>query len=145
MRVVKIMNASEDSLYRLINDMIIQDIHNTYNSQHTIKNLKEGYTYTKEIVNKTGKPGTVQTKIEKLELGEYQVSFTSSQGVNTINYSYKEIGDGLLELVYEENFESASKAKRMNHSLMSYFYKRSNKKRINQTLDQIENILKQPV
>lgn len=32
------MNASEDSLYRLINDMIVQDIHNTYNSQHTIKN-----------------------------------------------------------------------------------------------------------
>lgn len=150
MIIKKTMNTTVQKLHDFILEMVVQDIRNTSNEQscQTINtsDIKEGFTYTKSILNKTGKQGSVKTRIETLKPGQYQVSFTSANGVNTVQYSYNQSSEDDIELVYEEHFESDAKLKNMNHAFMSTLYKRSNRRRINALLNQIEQLVnEQPV
>lgn len=147
MIINRTMNTNVEKLHTFITQMIVQDIENAKEC-HNIKvsDIKEGYTYSKSILNKTGKEGIVKTRIETLKPGSYEVSFTSSNGINYVEYNYKDIDDITIDLVYEERFESDAKTKSLNHSIMSWFYKRQNKKRAKALLNRIEYLInEQPV
>lgn len=150
MLVSKTMNTSVDNLHQFLSKMVLQDIKETsLNASHQEIDeslVNEGFTYTKKILNKTGKSGVVKVIIEALKPGLYEVSFESSNGVNTIKYSYEENDADTINLIYEEDFVSEAKTKSLNHSLMSRLYQRSNKKRINAQLDRIQSLInEQPV
>lgn len=143
MEVKKQLNVSKEELNAFIKSMVLQDIKNA-----TGKNVKEsdigtGYKYHKKLKGRTGKEGKVCTRIDTLTSGCYRASFESAQGINYLAYNYESDGEDKVNVCYEEGFNSSSNAKDLNHRLMSFLYKRSNKKRINLMLTHIEKLIQE--
>lgn len=135
------MHTSVEAMDAFLIDMIIQDIKNSTDLSVDRSDIKAGFSYSKKIMNKTGKHGRVNTRIEQLESGLYQVAIESKTGINYIKYSYKSNSDNSILLEYSESFESDSKLKGLNHSIMSRLYNKSTQKRVNILLNQIDNLL----
>lgn len=143
MEIIRKMNVSLQQMDDSITKMVLEDIKNATGKKVKSSDIGAGYKYQKELNNKMGKTGKVTTRIDVLKSGFYQASFESVQGTNTLSYDYKAIDDHSIELTYTEEFLTISSAKQMNYRLMNFLYKRSNKKRINLMLDQLEQYILQ--
>lgn len=141
MEIIKTMNVSLQQMDESITKMVLEDIKNATGKKVKGSDIGAGYKYRKELKNKMGKVGTVTARIDVLKSGFYQASFESVQGTNTLSYDYKAIDDHSVELTYTENYLTLSTAKQMNYRLMNFLYKRSNKKRINMMLNQLEQYI----
>lgn len=147
MEVTKILDISVKEMDEFIVKMVLEDIESATGKKLKSSDIGAGYKYRKELKSKTGKKGKVITRIDKLESGSYSASFDSAQGINTLSYSYTPINENKISLVYCEDFNADATSKRLNYSLMSFLYTRSNKKRINLMLNQVVNYInenKQP-
>lgn len=143
MEVTRMLDVSMNELDTFIKKMVIQDIHNTTGKKVKESDLGTGYKYRKKLQGRSGKEGSVTTRIDELTSGCYRASFESAQGINYLSYHYQEDENGKVNLRYEENFDAQSKSKELNFQLMSFLYKRSNKKRINLMLTQIEHLIQE--
>jgi len=138
MQIIKEMEVNKQELYDYINKMIIEDVLASTNAN---KEIQVGLTYKKHLQNRLGKLIEVVTTIEKLEMGKYEISLKSIQGVNILSYTYDEIDHNKIKVIYEESFDGVNPSGSINHSIMSFFTKRTNKKRINSMLEHLETLI----
>lgn len=143
METTKTLNTTVEAFDAFLMDMILQDINNATGKKVPASKIKEGYSYNKKIMNKTGKSGNVITRIEKLESGLYQVAIESKNGINYIQYAYQDTPDNTILLTYSESFETESKLKDWNHSIMSKLYSKSTRRRVTVLLDQIDHLMQE--
>lgn len=141
MEITRILDVSMEELNTFIKDMVLQDIHHATGKKVKESEIGTGYKYRKKLKGRTGKEGTVTTRIDELSSGCYRASFDSAQGKNYLSYEYEACNDGKVKLCYMENFDAQSKSKELNYQLMSFLYKRSNKKRANLMLTHIERLI----
>lgn len=139
--VTRVLNVSAKELDECIKNMVVEDIKNATGKTVNVKDLGKGYKYRKDLKSKMGKSGKVTTRIDELRENCYKASFESAQGTNTLSYTYQPIAEDQTEVTYAEEFYGSSSSKNWNYSLMSFFYKRSTKKRIKLTLEQIESYI----
>lgn len=105
--------------------------------------LYSGCRYKKKLKNKLGQDGEVEVKIRRFESPScYEAQFRSSQGVNVILYEIEDDKNGSIMVHYKEEFEGASGAKALNYKLVSWFYRRSFKKRASRMLLSMESYIK---
>lgn len=141
MEVTRTLAVSVEEMDACIKKMVLEDIKNATGKKVKCSDIGAGYKYRKELKNKMGKVGKVTTRIDALESGNYRASFESAQGINHLSYSYQPLHENQISLLYLEDYEAISTSKKLNYSLMSFLYKRSNKKRINLMLNQLENFI----
>ncbi len=141
MEVKRTLAVSVEEMDKCIETMVLEDIANATGKQVDCSKIGAGYKYRKELKNKMGKVGKVTTRIDKMVSGNYCASFESAQGVNHLSYTYQPLSEDQISLIYLEDYEGVSSSKKMNYSLMSFLYKRANKKRINLMLSQLENYI----
>lgn len=141
MIVKKQLNVTLDEFYEFIQEMILQDIKEATGKTVEIHDIHQGYKYKKQLTGRTGQVGHVKTEIKDFTRNSYSAIFRSAQGFNTISYTYQPTSDSAIELTYEEEFLSDSTLMNLNFKLMSFFFNRSNKKRIDMMLNQIEGII----
>lgn len=143
MEVSRILDVTMDELDAFISQMVIQDIQEATNKTVSAKDVKPGYSYTKKLKGRNGREGRVKTTIRNLESGKYHVTFKSTQGVNHLEYTYEPTEDGRVGITYSEDYDASSNSKSLNFKMMNFFYNRSNQKRANQVLLNIESLIQQ--
>lgn len=143
MEITRTLDVSMEEMNAFIKDMVLQDIHTATGKKVKESEIGTGYKYRKKLRGRSGKEGNVTTRIDELTSGCYRASFESAQGKNYLSYEYSKDDDGKVKLCYTENFDAQSKSKELNFQLMSFLYKRSNKKRINLMLTHIESLIQE--
>ena len=143
MEVSRLMNVTMEEMDQFISQMVIKDIEEATNKTVTEKDIHSGYSYVKKLTGRSGVEGRVKTTIRELSSGKYHVTFKSNQGVNHLSYTYFPEEDGSVNLTYSETYDADSKSKDVNYNLMNFLYKRSNKKRINKILSNIEYLIQE--
>ena len=138
MQVTRELNVSKQELYAYIYKMLHEDVKEISEKDTSIG---VGFSYQKQLHSRMGKPLDVTTTIQALELGEYAITITSIQGTNLLRYTYSEIDDTKIKVVYEELFEGINTSGSINHSILSFFTRRANKKRMHNVLQQLETII----
>lgn len=141
MELTKILNVSSKELDTFIQTMVVEDVKKATGKLVNIKDIGKGYKYRKALKSKMGKSGKVTTRIDELRENCYKASFESAQGTNTLSYTYHSIADEQTEVTYAEEFYGESSSKNWNFNIVSFFYKRSTKKRIKLMLEQIESYI----
>lgn len=141
MIVKEILHVTADEFYHFLQEMAIQDIKEATGKTVSIKDVKAGYRYKKSLKTKTGQTGSVKTEITSLTPQYYSVQFKSAQGLNQLSYSYQPLDHSSITCTYEEAFIGKSTVMDLNYKIMSVFYKRSNKKKAQLMLKQIEQII----
>ena len=135
MLFTKLLSVTKDDFFDAMVTSICYDIEASTGKTMKKENLKDGYTYKKNM----GKNKTATVVIEKLEQGKtYKATFSNSQGCTTLAYEITEIEEDLIEVSYSEEFESTSKLKQWNYALLSPLYVRKTRKRTMRLLEQME-------
>ncbi|SJZ38522.1 DUF3284 domain-containing protein [Anaerorhabdus furcosa] len=103
--------------------------------------IRAGITYKKPLTTQMKQTDHVTVEITKLEKSpfEYEATFDSTQGRNTIRYSAKDLNENECLVTYEEDFVGKDTMKKLNHKLMRVFYKGRSKRRIHYLLNAIED------
>lgn len=143
MKATRIMNASCKQIQQLIQENVLEDIYQSTGKRISADKLSAPFEYQKTLKNRMGKMGKVKASIDELSTYAYQASFFSAQGKNTLRYTWKAIDERHVEVIYEEAYEANTKANDWNFHLMSFLYKRNNKKRMQTVLQYMEDALKQ--
>lgn len=101
--------------------------------------IRAGLTYKKPLTTQMKQTDHVTVEITKFNKDpfEYEATFDSTQGKTTISYKANNC-DGGCVVTYEEGFVGKDTAKKLNHKLMSTFYKRRSKRKIHYLLNAIE-------
>lgn len=103
------------------------------------KQIKKGYSYTKNLKNKMKRQGSVKVTItEYEEPKKYAAKFESGQGINYISYEIEQLDEEHIGVTYSEGFDGASGTKKVNFKVMSFFYNRGAKKKAIRLLRAIE-------
>lgn len=134
------LNVNCHEFFSILENSIYEDIKSSDKSIN-LKDLKKGFTYTKNLKNSLKQEGTVKVTIEEYEKNSiYKSSFTSSKGVNTIKYQLEK-KDDKCNLIYEEEFFSSKTSLNLNYKLMNFLMKRRNKKKINTLIRSMESYI----
>ena len=144
MELSRIVEGKRDKLFSIILESITNDIQSSSEETISVEEIYEGFSYYKILRNKFGKQGKTKVTITQLDIpNRYEVTFKSAQGVNTLSYRTIAIDETHFELTYKEDFISEKKTNNMNYSFVSWFYKRSNKKKANLILNNLETMMKE--
>ena len=85
MTVAHEMNTTAKKFFDLLLTSVQDDIKRATGSSVELKDLKTGYTYEKNLLNKMGKEGKATTTLINIkEPSEYEAEFLSSRGKNTV-------------------------------------------------------------
>lgn len=142
MEISRVIAGSSQTFFETLMESVLFDINSSTNIIHQKEHVKEGFHYQKNLKNKMGRGGNVRVEITKLEEPyEYEATFSSAQGINTLSYCAKELDHGQIEVRYGEDFVSSSSLKRMNYKIMSRLYKRSSIRKANLILDRLERLM----
>lgn len=142
MEAERIINGAREKLFSILTNSLLADIQQAGNEDVSVEDIKEGYSYRKQLTTKLGKEGTIKVIVTKFEAPHvYEATFESAQGFNVLSYTLEEVDDDHFKLIYKEDFMSEKTSRNMNYGLMSKLYKRSSKKKINLVLDQIETLM----
>ncbi|MDF9824637.1 hypothetical protein M2475_001139 [Breznakia sp. PF5-3] len=144
MEVSRIIRGSEEKCFSILMASLLEDIEAAEGKKVKLEDIGKGYNYTKQLQNKLGKAGTIRVTIVEIDSPSvYKASFESAQGVNTLSYILEKVDDTHFKLTYNEEFLSDKKSNNLNYGLMSKLYKRSNKKKANLVLNQIETLVQE--
>ena len=135
------MDVSAPEFFDVLEESIIYDIKESTNKTITRDKIRKGYSYNKTLKTRLGKDGKVRVTIKDFNDSKYVASFLSSQGENIVSYEVEELDDKSLNVKYTEEFIDDSTMKKANFSIMSFIFKRGNKKRGYRSLKQIENVI----
>lgn len=135
------LNVKANEFFDLIINSLVYDVENSTQQKINKEDIKAGYEYKKVLTNKIGNKGTANVKITQLNYPtDYAISFFTKHGENTISYNIVEEDEG-IEITYQEKYIASKKSKEINHKVMSFFYDRGNKKRIQQLLFNMERYI----
>ncbi len=136
------MDVSAKEFFDVLYDSIIYDIKASTNKKVSKSKIKKGYTYSKKLKTRLGKEGTVKVEIKEFDLNHrYTVSFNSTQGENIVSYEVEQLDDDSLNVKYTEDFVVDSKMKSLNFSMMSFLFKRGNRKKGLRNLVELEKFI----
>ena len=136
------MNTTADRFYDLLMSSVKHDIEQKTGTSVDLKDLKTGYTYKTRLTNKLGKQGGAKAILTTIERPNcYEAQFETPRGINTISYHVKDLDHHLIEVTYSEYYASGSTAITLNFKIMSFFYKRSTRKRMLSLLKQMNQHL----
>lgn len=142
MHVEKVLKVGAEEFFEQISHSVEQDIYATTNKKVKVDQLKEGFTYEKNLNNKVGRSNRVTVEIVEIHSpSSYIAKFTSRDGTNTISYRIEELGPQQIKVYYQEDFKGATKAKNLNAKIMQLLYNFNSKKRTNKLLCNIETYI----
>ncbi len=140
MVVNRILNSTTKEFFELLEKAIIDDVQSSTNK--TIAKVKEGFKYKKTLSNKMKNSGVVNVTIKKFDKESiYETHFSNDVTTNVVTYKVKQLNESQIDIVYEEYEIDTKTLNKINNSIMSVFYIRKAKKRINQLFDSMQSVL----
>lgn len=131
MKVTITVEATAQEFYTLLINSAKHDIESATGREVTLDEIVSGYTYKKKLTNKVGREASatgVLTKIESSHI--YEAEFITGRGINRVAYELEALEDGYLNVTYSEVYEPVNKNAHINFKVVSFFYKKSTKKRM---------------
>lgn len=136
------IQGSIEDCFDILAQSYVADANANQRKQLTVKDLRVGNNFNKELTAKLGNKGTVKVVLEKFSAPhEIEISFKSSQGINTLHYVLTPFDDVSFDIEYSENFVSDKKSNNLNYKVMSFLSKRKISKTAKMTLDRLEAVL----
>jgi len=144
MKVVKKMQVRPEAFFDLMMASVKADVEQVTGKPVREADIKAGFTYKKNLLNKLGKEGSSIGTFVRVERPlAYEVEFKTARGLNKIAYEIKKLDDEQIEVSYEEIYEAVDKRHELNQKLVGFFYKRGTEKRMMRLLDSMEQYLLQ--
>lgn len=138
MKIEMNLLTTPEKFFNLLLQSAKDDIEQAMNEKISTRDIVSGYTYQKTLENKLGAKGNARTILTKVkEPTIYEARFETARGVNTISYKIQKLEVG-IQIIYEESYEPANKTYDLNNKIMTFFYNRSNQKRMKQMLKRME-------
>lgn len=138
----RIIQGNKETCFSIILNSVLADIQTSTNKTVDATELTEGYTYLKPFRKHRGKVKEMKVEITKFKIPyEYEATFYSAQGNNTLRYQLEDIDDHSFRLSYEEDFSSNKGSANLNFKFMSKLFKRSTTKKMNAVLECIEHMV----
>jgi len=142
MEITMTINATAKDFYNLILASCAHDINRSTNQNLTPNDITSGFTYKKNLTNKIGKTGDSTAVIKTVDFPHlYEATFTTRRGINTLSYQIHEESKGKLCINYKEVYEPIDKSHALNFKLTNFFYRRSFKKKMTNTITLMEQHL----
>jgi len=133
------MNTTATRFYELLLTSVKHDIEQKTGEPIELSDIQSGYVYEKLLTNKMGSQGAAKTTLTHIEPPHlYEAAFDTARGTNTVTYQITELAAQLIEVTYREKYEPINRVAGLNHRIMSFFYNRSNRKRMLQLLQQMK-------
>lgn len=133
------LNVSKEAFYKQLLISIHADYQEATKEKVSLNKIKKGLSYQKNMSTRANTSGAVTMHIEELEENKlYRMAIESRQGTNYAQYEICEIEPNKIEVRYEEGFNTSSTFAKWNHKLMSMFYARNGKKRMQNMLSAME-------
>lgn len=124
------INATAKEVFDELSKTILEDIKNSTGKSVQIKDVVENYSYKKRLTAFGGNSVGVVVNINKLTYPtHYSASIKSEKDINTIEYNLIDCEDGVT-INYKESFTSSSIFRKINNVVMSFLFKRGNKKKM---------------
>lgn len=143
MKVIRKLNCTKNDFFQLLEISIINDYYQNTNKK--IKEVKEGMKYNKTLTTKMKNTGNVNVLIKKFDKNSlYEVHYITDTSTNIVKYTLLEESN-VLTVCYEEESIEKNTLLKINNSIMSMFFVRKAKKRINQMFNNIESTLDKEV
>ena len=141
MQITEVLHVSYEQFHIFLQEMVLNDVKQVL--QEDIKEVKEGFHYSKRLRNQMQKEEQVEVVIEQLRDEKYQVAFLSSQGKHIISYAYHPVNAHDTQVLYEESYDGVNTSTQLSHTLFAWLAKRGNKKKIKALLKQIERMIQE--
>lgn len=133
------MKASAKEVFDELQRALLRDIKTSTGKNVSLEKLDKDYSYEKKLNNYLGNSVDVTVNIDKLNYPiEYSATISNSKGSNTVQYILNENEDS-VDIKYIENYKAKSLLGKINYSIMSLVFTRSNKKRIKKQFLYLEN------
>ncbi|MCL2559582.1 MAG: DUF3284 domain-containing protein [Turicibacter sp.] len=88
------LTVSGQDFFDTVMEGVVDDIHKATTKKVPPHAIAAGYTYKKDIVNRSRNKETVQVKITKLEPGVlYEAEIDTAMGVHTTSFEIKDLGN----------------------------------------------------
>lgn len=134
MKLVNKLNVSKEEFYNFLCENLKKEINS--------KVIKEGMKFKKELISKFNARAESTVEITSLKENEkYGLKFYTPIGINTIDYTIKEIEPNLIEIIYEEKYISDSTLKNLNNAIMECVFYFGIKKKKRQLFKAIEEYI----
>lgn len=142
MEIIREFIGDKERAFDLIMDAVLLDIELANEQKLSLKDVYEGFTYSKILNNKFGNRDKAEVTIMKLDVPNYyEAHFKSHDSLNVLSYELKAKDDGMFDLIYNEKFKSDKVSHNLNFKIMSFVFSRSSKKRVKSMLDQLQVLL----
>jgi len=139
MKVSRIMNASAEEVYGLMLESAKADVEQATGKKINENDIKTGYSYRKNLTNRMGKEGSsIATFTRIIKPRVYEIEFKTARGFNKVIYEIEALENGQVEVTYEEVYDAADKRQDLNYKIVSFFYNRGSKKRMERMLELME-------
>lgn len=140
MKYETVLEVTREELYDVILTSLLEDVRQVV---PTIQedDLYDGYQYEKVLNGMMKQQALVKVTIEKLHKNEeYAVSFESLKGLTRFRYTLEDDSKG-VKVNYEEDFTSTAKMIQLNYNLVSKFYKKKSRKKLEAMFTQMEKYI----
>lgn len=139
MIVERELYGTREKFFDILVEAIVEDANMSKSKQITIKDIKEGYSYSKTInersKNKDKKRSKATiTKFNRPE--EFCLKVASESGTTTLDYKIKYIDEENIKVIYKEEYRTKE-----GKIYDGFFYKRNLKKKANMYLDQLQEYM----
>ncbi|WP_242257807.1 DUF3284 domain-containing protein [Streptococcus thoraltensis] len=137
MEITKTADVSIKALFQVVTESLKRDY-----QENTLKKLKKediipGLNYIKTFGS--SKQNQIKVIVERFEIpNQYDVSFCSNRGKQTISYHFQELEANKTLITYVQNLQASDIFQKGNHFLMNTLFKKSIEK---QTQAQLEALV----
>lgn len=134
----KVIEGQQITFYNLIITSIIEDIYDSIGKRVSMEDLKEGYSYNKNVANKKNTVAKATIKKCKKPI-EFVLEMNSHNGTTVISYKTKKLDDNNFMVTYQEEYRSITN--RAPNKFIWYVHERRIKNRTQKLLKTIQNLI----
>lgn len=139
MKYSQTIYCSAKEAWDIISKSVAYEIGQAKNTTIAIEDIKEGYTYRKDMQASRG--GKMKTEIVITAFDapkRYSAKVSSKEGVNYMSYCLDEVDDEECIITYEETFQSSKLMTGLNAKLVSFLLSMKQKKTVKNSINYIE-------
>ena len=139
MIVERELYGTREKFFDILVEAIVEDANMSKSKQITIKDIKEGYSYSKTINERSKNKDKKRSKATIAKFNrpeEFCLKVASESGTTTLDYKIKYIDEENIKVIYKEEYRTKE-----GKIYDGFFYKRNLKKKANMYLDQLQEYM----
>lgn len=144
MEITRELNVRAEDLFDVLLRSVANEVSQATGELTGPEDITQGLQFTKSMQNKLGMSGATVVTIEELDAPRVYASRIDTENDSyKVRYAVEPLADDKIRVTYSEEVTGDGKLRELNWKLMSWLMKRSFKKRMSATLDNMERFIQE--